>query len=184
MSAVAVLAHPVRGFVSFPAKTSNSPLALLVLVMSSATMLELRQDEGMMEESGKLVGRVQVIGTKLDSVSAKVDQLSTSVDERLNAVDQRFAAVDQRFDAVDRRFDELEAAIVEQRRYTEFAFTQLDHKMDSGFARLELKMDAGFARSDDQFARLERKLDQFIDVQVRTIDLVERRLRALESPDA
>jgi hypothetical protein len=66
-------------------------------------MLELRQDEGMMGESGKLEDRVHVIETK---------------------------------------------------------------------------------RSDDRFGRLERKLDQFIDVQVRTNDLVERRLRALESPDA
>jgi hypothetical protein len=109
-----------------------------------------------MENGGKLEGRVQVIETKLDSLAGKVEQLATSVDER--------------FDAVDRRFDALEAAIVEQRQYTEFAFTQLDHKMD-----------AGFARWDERLSRFERKVDQFIDVQVRTNDLVERRLRALES---
>ena len=145
-----------------------------------------------MEESAKLEVRVQVIETKLDSVAAKVEQLAASVDERFDgvdqrfdgvdqrfdgvdqrfeAVDQRFDAVDRRFDAVDRRFDALEAAIVEQREYTDFAFTQLDHKID-----------AGFAQWDDRFSRFERKLDQFIDVQVRTNDLVERRLRALESP--
>ena len=137
-----------------------------------------------MEESAKLEVRVQVIETKLDSLADKVEQLAASVDERFDGVDQRFAGVDQRFeavdrrfdavdrrfDAVDRRFDALEAAIVEQREYTEFAFTQLDHKID-----------AGFAQWDDRFSRFERKLDQFIDVQVRTNDLVERRLRALES---
>ena len=138
-----------------------------------------------MEESAKLEVRVQVIETKLDSLADKVEQLAASVDERFDGVDQRFAGVDQRFeavdrrfdavdrrfDAVDRRFDALEAAIVEQREYTEFAFTQLDHKID-----------AGFAQWDDRFSRFERKLDQFIDVQVRTNDLVERRLRARESP--
>jgi hypothetical protein len=48
-------------------------------------------------------------------------------------------------------------------------------------------MDAGFAKVDDRLAllgaglsRVERKLDQFIDVQMRTNELVERRLRALE----
>jgi hypothetical protein len=34
---------------------------------------------------------------------------------------------------------------------------------------------------DGSLARVERKLDQFIDVQSRTNALVERRLRALES---
>jgi hypothetical protein len=135
-----------------------------------------------MEESGKL-DRVQVIETKLDSLTAKVDELSTSVDVRFAAVDRRFDAVDRRFDAVDRRFDELAAAIVEQRRYTEFGFTQLDQKIEARFAQLDQKMGVGFARSDERFARFERKLDQFIDVQVRTNDLVERRLQALESPD-
>ena len=41
-------------------------------------------------------------------------------------------------------------------------------------------MDGGFAKTDTGFARLERKLDQFIDVQLQTNQLVERRLRALE----
>jgi hypothetical protein len=70
-----------------------------------------------MEESAKHEDGVQVIETKLDSLAAKVDELSTSVDDRFNVV--------------DRRFDELEAAIVENRRYTEFGFAQLDHKIDA-----------------------------------------------------
>jgi len=85
-------------------------------------------------------------------------------------VDQRFALVEQRFDAVD-------AAFLEQRQYTEFCYS-----------RLEAKMDAGFAKTDAGFGRLERKLDQFIDVQLQTNRLVDRRLRALEeqrpSPDS
>ena len=47
--------------------------------------------------------------------------------------------------------------------------------------RIGTKMDAGFVRVDAGLARVERKLDQFIDVQSKTNELVERRLRALES---
>jgi hypothetical protein len=55
--------------------------------------------------------------------------------------------------------------------------------MDAGFARIDdrfSKMDDRFSKMDAGLARVERKLDQFIDVQIRTNDLVERRLRALE----
>ena len=86
--------------------------------------------------------------------------------------------------SVDVRFEEVTGALLEQRRYTEFAFDQLntrigqlEEKMDSGFAavdscftQLEEKMDSRFAQGgfpfrpvDSHFARLERKLDQLID---------------------
>jgi septation ring formation regulator EzrA len=110
-----------------------------------------------------LTERVQTVEEKLDRLSASVNQLSTSVDRRFDQVDARFAKVDERFDALD-------AAIVEQRQYTEFAYSRLEAKMDAGFGRVE------------------RKLDQFIDVQLQTNQLVDRRLRALEQqgrgPDA
>ena len=76
----------------------------------------------------------------------------------------------------DRRFDAVDATLLEQRQFTEFGYARLDAKMDAGFARLDGKMDGGFARSE----RVERKLDQFIDVQLQTNQLVERRLDALE----
>ena len=108
-------------------------------------------------------GRVQAVEEKVDQLSATVDQLSTSV---------------------DRRFDAVDAAFLEQRQYTEFCYSRLEAKMDAGFA----KTDAGFAKTDAGFGRLERKLDQFIDVQLQTNRLVDRRLRALEeqrpSPDS
>ena len=77
----------------------------------------------------------------------------------------------------NRRFDAVDLAILEQRQYTEFAYTSLDAKMDAGFARLEAKMDNGsarldakmdngFSRMDARFERLERKLDQFIDLHL------------------
>jgi hypothetical protein len=96
-------------------------------------------------------------------LSVKADALSKSVDERFEGMDRRFDTVDARLDGMDARIDGLETALVEQRRYTEFAFLQLSEKMDAGYERLE------------------RKLDQFIDVQLRTNDLTDRRLRALEA---
>src|SRR5438132_10375170 len=84
-------------------------------------------------------------------------------------------------DRIKDRFNTIDAALIEQRQYTEFAYSRLDAKMDAGFAKSDAKMDAGFAR-------LERKLDQFIDVQLQTNQLMDRRLRALEEqrpgPDA
>jgi len=91
---------------------------------------------------------------------------------------KQVASVETKLDgwsaSVDRRFDEVLAAIVEQREHTEFAFTRLETKIDSGFRRLE-KLESGFSR-------VERKLDQFIDVQLQANRLVEGRLRALEEP--
>jgi hypothetical protein len=74
-------------------------------------------------------------------------------------VDQLSTSVNQRFDNVDKRFNEVDAALLEQRQYTEFSYS-----------RLEAKMDAGFSRT----------LDQFIDAQLQTNELVDRRWRALE----
>ena len=69
--------------------------------------------------------------------------------------------------SVERKLDTMavsvDAAFVEQREYTEFAFDRLRTEMRAGFGRLE------------------RKLDQFIDTQSRTNELVERRLTRLES---
>jgi hypothetical protein len=55
-------------------------------------------------------------------------------------------------------------------------FSRLEATIDAQSGRLEAKMDAGFGR----VGRIERKLDQFIDVQLQTNQLVDRRLRALE----
>jgi hypothetical protein len=114
----------------------------------------------------------------LESVSGQVAALSASVDARFEQVDKRFEQVDKRFEQVDKRFEQVDkrfetlekrvdvgfAAVdeqfTEQRAYTEFAFGRLEHTMH----------------------RVERKLDQFIETQLQTNQLVDRRLRALESP--
>ena len=89
-----------------------------------------------------------------------------TVEQKLDTLS---ASVDQRFNVVDRRFDEVTASLVEQRQYTEFAFDRLAGEMRVGFKGVDTRLD-----------RLERKLDQFIDTQSKTNQLVERRLQALE----
>ena len=92
----------------------------------------------------------------------KIDRLEERIQVVEGKVDQLASAMSAGFQAVDEAFRE-------QREYTEFCFL-----------RLEDRMDAGFARMDGRLARVERKLDQFIDVQIRTNELVERRLPPLE----
>lgn len=104
--------------------------------------------------------------------------------ERVEAVEQKLEGLAAGFaahvDQVSLRFDQVDAALLEQRRYTEFAYSRQDSKMDAGFAQVEARfsqvevrfsqmdarfsqMDARFSQMDARFARLERKLDQFID---------------------
>jgi len=120
-------------------------------------MVDSRKGKTMTDGLDNLPDRVQ-------TVEQKVDALSTSVDAR---------------------FDQVDAAIAEQRQYTEFAYDRLNSKMDAGFARIDQRfgrIDGRFAQMDGRFARLERKLDQFIDTQSKTNELVERRLHLWEPP--
>ena len=101
-------------------------------------------------------------GDPRETTEQKLDALSTSVDKRFDDVDQRFDAVDE--------------ALVEQRRYTEFAFDKLAAEMKAGFD----KVNGRFDTIESRFNRVERKLDQFIDTQAKANALVERRLQSLE----
>jgi hypothetical protein len=120
---------------------------------------------------------------------------SSNLPERVDAIETK---LDGLIRSVDARFDQVDAAIVEQRRY---AYEKLDSKMDAGFARLDSKMDAGFDRLDSKidsgltaldsvarldhkiddidnrlgkvdgrFARVEQKIDQIIDLHQRSDD--------------
>ena len=133
------------------------------------TMVDSRIEQAMADRIDALTEDVQAVEKRVQTVGDKLDRVSASVDRRFEQVAQQVAQVDRRFDAVD-------TALLEQRQYTEFASARLEAKMDAGDSRLEAKIDAGFAR----FERVERKLDQFIDVQLQTNQLVERRLNALE----
>ena len=120
----------------------------------------------------------------------RIDRL----EERVQVVEGK---VDQLASAMNAGFQTVDEAFREQREYTEFCFARLEARMDAGFAQIDdrfAQIDDRFAQIDDRFvkiddrfnkmdaglSRVERKLDQFIDVQTRTNDLVERRLRALE----
>ena len=72
--------------------------------------------------------------------------------------------------SIERRFDDVDAAVAEQRQYTEWAYSRLEARIET----LDASMTTGLAR-------LERKLDQFIDAQSKANDLVERRLQRLAS---
>ena len=113
----------------------------------------------------------------------RIDELRETV-ERVQADVRRF----------DERFNQVDAALLEQRQYTEFAFERLDAKfeqldtkvdqletrvdrLDAKVDRLDTKVD----RLDGNVSRIERKLDQFIDTQTKANELVERRLQRLES---
>jgi tetrahydromethanopterin S-methyltransferase subunit G len=106
---------------------------------------------------------------RVEAVERKLDALSVSVDRRFNAVDKRFDAVDKRFDtfeaSVNQRFEAFEKSVseqfVEQRQYTEFAFGKLDARL----IRVEGVVTGHTGRLD----RIERKLDQLIDLQFRPI---------------
>jgi archaellum component FlaC len=130
-----------------------------------------------------MADRIDRLEERIQVVEGKVDQLASAMNAGFRAVDEAFR---------------------EQRAYTEFGLARLEARMDAGFARMDgrfAKIDDRFAQMDDRFtkidgrfaqmddrltkiddrlARVETKLDQFIDVQSRTNDLVERRLRALE----
>lgn len=125
------------------------------------------------------------------TVEDKLDALTASVDRRFDAVDRRFDALSA---SVDCRFDEVGKALVEQREYTEFAFNGLKTQFDglqaqfeevkTGVGGLRTEMKAGFSGVESRFNRFERKLDQFIDTQLKANALVERRLTALEPPSS
>jgi len=85
----------------------------------------------------------------------------------------RPATVAELADSVDRRFDAVDEALVEQRRYTEFAFDRLKQEMASGFGRVEHELGVvktGVHRLEQEMVivksglgRLECKLDRLID---------------------
>ena len=120
----------------------------------------------------------------------------------LEDITKRVERLEGTVEAVVASLKELSASViagfVEQREYTEFAFQRLDVKIDTGLARLEAKIDAVDSRLgakidavdsrlgakidgvDSRLERVERKLDQFIDVQLLANQQTDLRLRTLE----
>jgi len=102
---------------------------------------------------------------------------SSDLPERVGVIEQKLDGLIQ---SVDARFDQVDAAIVEQRAYTEFAYEKLDAKMDASFARVDRKMDAGFARLDQKIdeglTRLDSKMDAGFVRLDQKIDDIDNRL--------
>lgn len=88
---------------------------------------------------------------------------SMMADERQdpsNSVERLAKSVDARFDAVDARFDAVEDHLSDLREYIDFGHFKLQEHITgtSNELRLDVKGD---------ISRLERKLDQFIDSQLK-----------------
>ena len=107
-------------------------------------------------------------------LDAKIDGVETRLAARIDGVETRIDGSRRRLDRVEARIDRVEA--------------RLD-RVEARIDRVEARIDAGqedrpdresAQRDEDRLARLERKLDQFIDVQMETNRLTDLRLRALE----
>ena len=94
--------------------------------------------------------------------------------DRLDEVAGRVARIEHRIDRVDSGVRQLTASV--ERR-----FEEMNGRLENGaLTQLEAAMAAGFAQMEERFDHLERKLDGFIEVQLQTNELVDRRLKILE----
>jgi hypothetical protein len=115
---------------------------------------------------------------RVGTVEAKVDSLAASMEQRFDdfgaLMDRRFdefgTLMDRRFEefgaSVDRRFEDVAEAFAEQRRYTDFAYEQLNGtivQLHGKVTLLDEQMTGLSATVNSGFSRLERKLDQLID---------------------
>ena len=123
-----------------------------------------------MAEENELIVRVDRIEDRVVRIEDRVVRIEDRVahiEDRVAHIQDRVARIDEKVDGftvstdarfsefrhyVDARFSDVDEAIAEQRRYTEFAFD-----------RLTSAMEAGFNRVDVRFGQLDRKLDRFID---------------------
>ena len=125
-----------------------------------------------------MADRIDYVTERVDRVETKVDTLSTTV----NTLSVTVQAMDTRLSgAIETLSQEVSEGLAEQRRYAGCVRQARDEgwtpasrrEVDVNAARLEGKMDTGFEQ-------IERKLDQFIDTQLQTNQLMDRRLRLLE----
>jgi DNA repair exonuclease SbcCD ATPase subunit len=130
---------------------------------------------------------LEMLPERVHAIEHKLDGLAASVDKRFDTIDARFETLEL---SIDKRFDEVTHAIVEQRQYTEFAFTRLDAKMTSGFAKVETRLEHVEQKLDrlehvdqklDRLERVEQKLDRLdhVERKVDRLDHIERKLDQL-----
>ena len=96
-----------------------------------------------------------------------MDVLTAKVDSLAQAVAEGFAGMGRRLDVHDAQFRDVHTHFAEMREYIEAGHADLKRDM----ARLEGRLQGDIARVEGRFegdiGRVERKLDQFIDSQLR-----------------
>jgi chromosome segregation ATPase len=130
----------------------------VVTVTSTLQDLSVSVTAGFVEQREYTEFAFQRLETKIDRLDARIDGL----DARIDGLDTTIDGLDTRIDGLGAKVERVETRI-----------DALDKKIDDVEARLSAKIDSAIAR-------LERKLDQFIDVQTETNRLTDLRLKALE----
>ncbi len=100
-------------------------------------------------------GRLDGIDGRLDGIDGRLDahgRRFDAIDARLDAHGRRFDAIDARLDAHDGRFDGID----EHLRDIPAHFAELRAYIDTGLEKTQTALKG-------EIARVERKLDQFID---------------------
>ena len=111
--------------------------------------------------------RTQVLPYSLQRATMLESSSAEAMSSRLEELPDRFERLEGKFDRLEQKLDalassvalasEVDAAFAEQREYTEFAFGTLRDEMRSGFARIERKLDRFI---DVHLTALERRSDQ------------------------
>jgi len=89
--------------------------------------------------------------------------------------------------SVDRRFDQVDAALMEQRQYTEVAYDRLDarfQQVDARFEQMDVRfqqMDARFEQIDGHFEQVDTRLDR-VEGHLGRLDRKVDRILDLLSP--
>jgi DNA anti-recombination protein RmuC len=123
----------------------------------------------MIETLDTLGAKLTALGASVHERFVRVDEQFAQVDERFAQVDERFAQVDARFAQVDERFDRLEKRVEDGSRAVDEHFIEQRAYIEFGLERLEKTIDGRLANVVDgmntRFDRLERKLDQALDIR-------------------
>ena len=92
----------------------------------------------------------------IDVLTMKVDALTQGMAEGFAVVDRRFDGIDGRLDAHDARFDGIDAQLADIPAH----FAELRAYIDTGLEKTQTTLKG-------EIARVERKLDQVIDRELR-----------------
>jgi hypothetical protein len=95
--------------------------------------------------------------------------------DRIDSLAGDVQGLKQKVGDLSERFDAVDAAIREQREYTEFAYGRMAERFDQlqlGFRRLEENVDRRFEQADARIGRFEAKVDERFERIERKLDIV------------